>query len=171
MVVEVEIVDVAGEPGPESDRHLRLEELDHGIGVRRDTTKATPLHKPPGETLAIPGDKIPDELKFILSDENTLTTLTSGSGATVAVASIWGRVKDIASSKAGFDEKSMKELKELVQSKLQEAKKQAGEQGSASLDAAWKAAESWLKTVPGGQKALDAVPDVSTYVVTLTNRC
>lgn len=117
------------------------------------------------------GDKIPDELKPILSDQNTITTLASGSGATVAVASIWGRVKDIASSKAGFDEKSMKELKELVQSKLQEAKKQAGEQGSASLDAAWKAAESWLKTVPGGQKALDAVPDVSTYVVTLTNRC
>ncbi|KAG8921876.1 hypothetical protein FRC00_008100, partial [Tulasnella sp. 408] len=48
------------------------------------------------------------------------------------------------------------EVKDYVQQKIDEAKKKGGPQ----FDAAWSAAQGWLKSVPGGEKALETAKDI-----------
>ncbi len=97
--------------------------------------------------------KAPEDVKKLFSDPDTMKSLMSGSGATATVVALWGKVKEVSSSKSGFDEKNVQQLKDLIQQKVQEAKDKAGDAGvPTNLDDAWKVAQSWLKTVPGGEK-------------------
>ncbi|KAG8924398.1 hypothetical protein FRC02_010455 [Tulasnella sp. 418] len=109
-------------------------------------------------------DKAPDEVKKVLSpDGDSIKTLLSGSGGVAAATTIWAKVKEIGSSKAGFDEKNAKELKDLVEQKVREAKDSASSSStfkSINLDSIWKHAQGWLKSVPGGEKALEQVQDI-----------
>ncbi|KAG9007411.1 hypothetical protein FRB95_006678 [Tulasnella sp. JGI-2019a] len=112
-------------------------------------------------------DKAPEEVKTLFSDKNTMSTLMGGSGAMASVVAIWSKVKDISTSQAGFDEKSVQGLKDLIKQKVKDAqgkgsewKDQMGSVGQVTFDAGWNSVKSWMKTVPGGEKALETAEDL-----------
>ncbi|KAG8908216.1 hypothetical protein FRB99_008281 [Tulasnella sp. 403] len=93
--------------------------------------------------------KAPDDVKKLLSDSGTISALTTGSGAAAVATGVWGKVREIAQAKGGFNEENTKQLKDLLQEKIKQAKEKAAE-SNVSL-------ESWLKSVPGGEKALSSI--------------
>jgi hypothetical protein len=69
MVIQVQVVNVPGQPCAEGNRDLGLQELDHGIRVRRKGAYAQPLEYAPKECLAIARDQIPHQLSIEARDD------------------------------------------------------------------------------------------------------
>ncbi|KAG8955056.1 hypothetical protein FRC00_005586, partial [Tulasnella sp. 408] len=101
----------------------------------------------------------PDGLKKFFSDDETMKNLLGGGvgvgGGTATIMAVWNKVKEVG-EKGKWDDKSVQEVKDYVQQKIDEAKKKGGPQ----FDAAWSAAQGWLKSVPGGEKALETAKDI-----------
>ena len=68
-VVEVEVVDVAGQAGAEGDRDLGLQELDRGVGVAGQAADAAPLDDAPDEGAAVGGDEVAHDLAVEAGDD------------------------------------------------------------------------------------------------------
>ncbi|KAG8973023.1 hypothetical protein FRB90_010031, partial [Tulasnella sp. 427] len=99
----------------------------------------------------------PDGLKKFFGDQDTVTSLLGAGGGTATILAVWNRVKEIGEkSKGKWDDASVQEIKDFVQSKIEEAKKKGGPQ----FEVAWNAAQGWLKNVPGGEKALETAKDI-----------
>ncbi|KAG8902721.1 hypothetical protein FRC01_009487, partial [Tulasnella sp. 417] len=101
----------------------------------------------------------PDGLKKFFSDDETMKSLLGGGvgvgGGTATIMAVWNKVKEVG-EKGKWDDKRVQEVKDFVQQKIDEVKKKGGPQ----LDAAWSAAQGWLKNVPGGEKALETAKDI-----------
>ena len=55
-------MDIACEPCPEGDGDLGLQELDHGVGVRREGANTEPLADAPEEGLAVACHQVTHDL-------------------------------------------------------------------------------------------------------------
>ncbi|KAG8858959.1 hypothetical protein FRB96_004779 [Tulasnella sp. 330] len=109
-------------------------------------------------------DKAPEEVKSLFSDKDTMSSVLGGSGAMASAVAIWSKVKEVSTSQAGFDEKSVQGLKYLVQRKVKDAQGKGGDLkdkvGQVTFDAGWNSVKSWVKTVPGGEKAIESAEDL-----------
>ncbi|KAG8943371.1 hypothetical protein FRC04_002927 [Tulasnella sp. 424] len=97
----------------------------------------------------------PEELKKFFSDDETMKSILGSGAGTASVVAVWNKVKEVG-EKGKWDDKGVQDVKDFVQQKIEEAKKKGGPQ----FDAAWSAAQGWLKSVPGGEKALETAKDI-----------
>ncbi|KAI0356215.1 hypothetical protein OH77DRAFT_1423818 [Trametes cingulata] len=107
-------------------------------------------------------DKVP-EIKQILS-ENQDKFIAAGaatlSGGSSSAQEIFQRIKEVAQGDAAKNKEKVKELREFVQKKAEEAE----QQGTARLERGWESLQEWIRTMPGGEEALQRVPDVKVFV-------
>ncbi|KAI8975817.1 hypothetical protein BD414DRAFT_496993 [Trametes punicea] len=107
-------------------------------------------------------DKLP-EIKQVLS-ENQEKFIAAGaatlSGGSSSAQEIFQRVKEIAESNNVKNKEKLKELRQFVQKKAEEAEQQA----SRRLERGWESLQDWLRTMPGGEEALKRLPDVKVFV-------
>jgi hypothetical protein len=68
IVVEVEIMNIAGEAGAEGYRDLGLQELDHAVCITGQTADGAPLCDAPEEWLALACYEVPH--KFTIQTGN-----------------------------------------------------------------------------------------------------
>ncbi|KAI0769674.1 hypothetical protein BD413DRAFT_476947 [Trametes elegans] len=107
-------------------------------------------------------DKVP-EIKQLLTENQDkfiaagAATLTGGSSST---QEIFKRIKESAQGDNAKNKEKVKELRDFVQKKAEEAE----EQGSARLERGWESLQDWIRTMPGGEDALKRVPDVKVFV-------
>ncbi|KAI0373383.1 hypothetical protein BV20DRAFT_989057 [Pilatotrama ljubarskyi] len=107
-------------------------------------------------------DKVP-EIKQILT-ENQDKFIAAGaatlSGGNSSAQEIFQRVKEVAQDDAAKNKEKLKELREFVQKKAEEAE----QQGTARLERGWESLQEWVRAMPGGEEALKRVPDVKVFV-------
>ncbi|TBU29589.1 hypothetical protein BD311DRAFT_266400 [Dichomitus squalens] len=107
-------------------------------------------------------DNIP-EIKQLLNDNASAfiaagaTGLTGGSSST---QELFSRIKDLAQGDALKNKEKMNELRDFVKEKAHEAE----EQGSQELERGWQSLQEWIRTMPGGDEALERLPDVKVFV-------
>ncbi|KAI0633350.1 hypothetical protein C8Q77DRAFT_1217776 [Trametes polyzona] len=107
-------------------------------------------------------DKLPD-IKQLLSENQDkfiaagAATLSGGSSST---QEIFKRIKEAAEGDGAKSKEKLKELREFVQKKAEEAE----QQGSARLERGWESLQEWVRAMPGGEEALKRVPDVKVFV-------
>lgn len=95
----------------------------------------------------------PEGLKKFFNDDEMMKSILGSGAGTVAV---WNKIKEVG-EKGKWDDKGVQEVKDFVQQKIEEAK------GGPQFDAAWSAAQGWLKSVPGGEKALETAKDIESH--------
>lgn len=108
-------------------------------------------------------DKLP-EIKQLLSD-NASKFVAAGAAtfqaSPVEVTEVFDKVKEVVETK---DEKARKkrveELKEFILAKAKEAEGHASKQ----LERGWESLQEWIKAVPGGDEALEKLPDVKVFI-------
>ncbi|TCD69275.1 hypothetical protein EIP91_008210 [Steccherinum ochraceum] len=108
-------------------------------------------------------DKLP-EIKQLLSDNASKFVSAGVSSAGVAsdeTKEVFDKVKEVSEVKdEGKRKEKIKELKEFVSRKAEEAQ----ERGGRSLERGWESLQEWMKMVPGGSEAMEKVPDVKVFV-------
>ena len=68
VVGKVQVVNVSCESSSKGNRHLRLEEFDHGIRVGSKSSNPTPFRYPPDESTTFASDKISYDLTIQACD-------------------------------------------------------------------------------------------------------
>ncbi|RDX50135.1 hypothetical protein OH76DRAFT_1381302 [Lentinus brumalis] len=107
-------------------------------------------------------DKVP-EIKQLLNDNRDkfiaagAATLTSGSSS---YQEIFARIKDAAQGDLAKNKDKVDELRKLVEEKAREAETQ----GSKQLERGWESLQDWIRMMPGGDDALERIPDVKVFV-------
>ncbi|KAI0675032.1 hypothetical protein C8Q78DRAFT_1010127 [Trametes maxima] len=107
-------------------------------------------------------DKLPEIKKLLTENQDKLIAAgaTVLSGGNSSLQEIFKRVKEAAEGNAAKDKEKLKELREFVQKKVDEAE----QQGSAQLERGWESLQEWIRAMPGGEEALSRVPDVKVFV-------
>ncbi|KAL4252629.1 hypothetical protein ABKN59_005293 [Abortiporus biennis] len=114
-------------------------------------------------------DKLPD-IKQLLS-ENSTKFVTAGA-ATVGssqdeVKEVFEKVKEVAEDQDALkNQEKLEQLKEFVKTKAKEAQDRAGGQ----VEKGWESLQEWAKTVPGGQEALDKIPEAQAFATLAKER-
>ncbi|KAI0655905.1 hypothetical protein C8Q70DRAFT_1016263 [Cubamyces menziesii] len=107
-------------------------------------------------------DKLP-EIKQLLT-ENQDKFVAAGaaalSGGSSSVQEIFKQVKETAEGDGMKNKEKLKELRDFVQKKAEEAEQQTSRQ----LEHGWESLQDWIRTMPGGEEALKRVPDVQVFV-------
>lgn len=104
-------------------------------------------------------DKLPDIKQVV--EENAQKFIAAGtvslSGSSSTVQEVFARVKEVAES---GDDKKKQELKDFISKKASDAEQQS--KGTAQKG--WQALEQWIKAIPGGEEALQKVPDAKVVL-------
>ncbi len=107
-------------------------------------------------------DKVP-EIKQLLNDNRDkfiaagAATLTGGSSS---YQEIFAQIKDAAQGDLAKNKDKVDELRKLVEEKAREAETQ----GSKQLERGWESLQDWIRMMPGGDDALERMPDVKVFV-------
>ena len=103
------------------------------------------------------------EIKQLLTD-NADKFISAGAatlaGGRVDTQELFARIKDAAQGHAEKDKEKMRELREFVQSHARDAQ----EGGTRSLERGWKSLQEWVRSMPGGEDALQRMPDLKVLV-------
>ncbi|KAH9832258.1 uncharacterized protein C8Q71DRAFT_268795 [Rhodofomes roseus] len=100
-------------------------------------------------------DKLPDIRKLV--EDNASAFMAAGLSQGGAAQEVLARVKEAAEGGAAKNKEKLKELKDFVQAKADEAR-QRGEKGS---QGGLQSLQEWIRGMPGGEEALKKVPDVN----------
>ncbi|TFY58917.1 hypothetical protein EVJ58_g6114 [Rhodofomes roseus] len=100
-------------------------------------------------------DKLPDIRKLV--EDNASAFMAAGLAQGGAAQEVLARVKEAAEGGAAKNKEKLKELKDFVQAKADEAR-QRGEKGS---QGGLQSLQEWIRGMPGGEEALKKVPDVN----------
>ncbi|KAL6308114.1 hypothetical protein BKA93DRAFT_599867 [Sparassis latifolia] len=103
-------------------------------------------------------DKLP-EIKHLLN-ENASKFIAAGSGSSTVAQEVLARVREAAEAGVSGNEEKMRELRNFVSKKAS----QAENDGRGSIEKGWDALQQWIKTVPGGEDALEKTPEVKTFI-------
>ncbi|KAK7692560.1 hypothetical protein QCA50_004190 [Cerrena zonata] len=110
-------------------------------------------------------EKLP-EIKELLS-KNASKFIKAGASSLGRskheVEELFSKIKDVAegAGKDGFskDKKKVEDLKAYIMKRVDEADKSA----ESSDTNTWESLQQWVKSVPGGEEALDKIPDLKTF--------
>ncbi len=103
------------------------------------------------------------EIQQILSDHASdfvSAGAASFTEATSGTEELFSRIKDAARTDVLKNEKKMAELRDYVLQKVREA----GEQRSRQFERGWGSLQEWIRSNPGGDEALQRLPDLQVFV-------
>ena len=107
-------------------------------------------------------NKLP-EIRQILSDNASDFVSVGAASLTEATSSteeLFSRIKDGARADILKNEKKMAELRDYVLQKAHDA----GEQRNRQFERSWESLQEWIRSVPGGDEALERLPDMQVLV-------
>ena len=113
-------------------------------------------------------NKLP-EIRQILNDSASNFVSAGAAGvadATAGTQELFSRIKDATRTDVLKDEKKMKELRDYVVHKAHEAE----EQRSRQFERGWRSLQDWIRSMPGGDEALQRLPDMQVFVVVSRDR-
>ena len=105
-------------------------------------------------------DKLPEVKQLLGDNAEKLVSVVMSSGGDSSIQEIFARVKDIAQGDATKSKEKINELRELVLQRVHETE----EQGGLQLERGWKSLQGWVRAMPGGQEALQRMPDLKLFV-------
>ncbi|KAI1796422.1 hypothetical protein LXA43DRAFT_987579 [Ganoderma leucocontextum] len=107
-------------------------------------------------------NKLP-EIRQILSN-NASNFVSAGAASFSEVTSgteeLFSRLKDAAQTDILKNENKMKELRDHVLQKAREAE----EERSRQFERGWRSLQEWIRSMPGGDEALQRLPDMRVFV-------